>query len=334
MKLSEFQYTLPQELIAQHPLVHRDRARLMVIDREAGSIAHAFFSDIGAHLPPGSVIVVNDSKVVPARLLGHRKTGGEVEILLLKKLSPKGHYRALIRPLGRLKPDEQIIFNGGKIWAKVEDFKKKTVSFNIDIERHLDTIGHMPLPPYIKRPDTARDKTDYQTVYARNKGSVAAPTAGLHFTEELLARLRKEGHSLAKVTLHVNEATFRPVECEDIRQHPMHSEEYRIPARTGALFKTVRAQGCRSVAVGTTSCRVLESFASGGRLKGETNLFIYPGYKFKMTDILVTNFHLPGSTLLILVHAFGGSELMKRAYREAVEKKYRFYSYGDAMLIK
>lgn len=346
MKLSEFSYRLPPDLIAQEPLKDREAARLLVVDKKTGTVSHSVFSGLKKFLPPKSLIVVNDSKVVPARLLGKRSTGGEVEIFLLKRLMihpgsgkavenypPREWvYEAMLRPAARLKQGEKIHF--GKVCATIEDLEQRIVSFNVDVEKHLEKIGHMPLPPYIKRPDTTADKKDYQTVYAKKKGSVAAPTAGLHFTGKLLAQLQREGHSLAKVTLHVGQATFKPVEAENIEDHPMHFEDYEIPAASARAITAAKEKGRAVVAVGTTSCRVLEFFAQDGRLKGSTNLFIYPGYRFKMTDILITNFHLPASTLLMLVYAFGGTELMKRAYREAIEKKYRFYSYGDAMLIK
>ncbi len=359
MKLSEFSYRLPPELIAQQPLKDRDAARLLVVDRKTQAISHSVFSDLKKFFPEKSLIVLNDSKVVPARLLGRRATGAEVEIFLLKRLRmsknthpgtclPAGRvgkavenclprewvYQAMVRPLGRIKPGEKILFDNGKIGAEVKDFEQKIVSFNVDIEKHLNRIGHMPLPPYIKRPDTASDKKFYQTVYAKNPGSVAAPTAGLHFTSDLLTNLKREGHTLATVTLHVNQATFKPVEAETIEDHPMHWEDYFLSVSAARSVNSAKKKGRPIVAVGTTSCRVLETFAEDKKLKGATNLFIYPGYRFKMTDILVTNFHLPASTLLMLVYAFGGTELMKRAYREAIEKKYRFYSYGDGMLIK
>lgn len=332
MKLSEFFYRLPPDLIAQEPLKDREAARLLVVDKKTGTVSHSVFSGLKEFLPPKSLIVVNDSKVVPARLLGKRSTGGEVEIFLLKRLGKSNRYETMLRPMARLKQGEQITF--GKVCATIDDLERRIVSFNVDVEKYLDKIGHMPLPPYIKRPDTTADKKDYQTVYAKKKGSVAAPTAGLHFTGKLLAQLQREGHSLAKVTLHVGQATFKPVEAENIQDHPMHFEDYEIPAASARAITAAQEEGRAVVAVGTTSCRVLETFAQDGKLKGSTNLFIYPGYQFKMTDILITNFHLPASTLLMLVYAFGGTDLMKRAYQEAIEKKYRFYSYGDAMLIK
>ncbi len=335
MKLSDFGYDFPEELIAQRPLLQRESARLLVADRQTQQIHHNIFSNIERYLPPKSLIVLNDSKVVPARLLGEReKTGGEVEIFLLKKLA-SNRYEALLRPLRRLKDKDRIVFPSSKLVATVEDREKRIVSFNVkNIEPFLKKIGHIPLPPYIKRPDEPADREFYQTVYARKAGSVASPTAGLHFTKDLLDDLKQEGHSITYVTLHVNYATFKPVETEDITQHNMHEEQYEIPAATIAKLKEARAKGQRIVAVGTTSCRVLETWAKTKKPKGRTKLFIYPGYKFKMVDILITNFHQPFTTLLMLVHAFGSTQLMQKAYQEAVARKYRLYSYGDAMLIR
>ncbi len=344
-QLSDFNYHLPQELIAQYPTSQRDAARLMVIDRRDGSIRHDRFANVGKYLPPKSRLVVNDSKVIPARLLGKRATGGKVEVFLLRKLSDGVSFEALIKPLGRLKLDEQIHFNGAGVWARLVDPHKRIVRFNKkNLGRYLERIGHMPLPPYIKRADEPLDRKSYQTVYAKAPGSVAAPTAGLHFTEPLLQSLKKAGHGLAKVTLHVNYATFRLVQEADITKHEMHFEEYSVPLATlkalgldgrGRPLRFAKQSGRPRpvVAVGTTSCRVLETLAQGGAPSGETNIFIYPGYEFRMTDALITNFHLPFSTLLMLVYAFGGAELMQRAYAEAIREKYRFYSYGDAMII-
>lgn len=333
MKLKDFNYDLPQGLIAQHPTQRRDAARLMVIDRARKTIIHDIFRNIGIYLPQNSLIVVNNSKVVPARLLGKRqKTGGQVEIFLLKKLDAN-RYEALLKPLKKIKVEEPLEFPGGVI-GYLEDKEKRIVRFNKrDLEKHLSRIGHIPLPPYINRDDTARDRREYQTVYARRAGSVASPTAGLHFTNSLLANLKKVGHAVVPLTLHINYGTFKPVECDDVVSHPMHSEDYSMSASSFARVCKARDQGRRIVAVGTTSCRVLESVAQNNRLSGSTNIFIYPGFSFKMTDCLITNFHLPASTLLMLVYAFGGIQLMKKAYQEAIRQKYRFYSYGDAMII-
>lgn len=335
MQLKNFSYDLPQHLIAQSPLRCRDEARLMVINRKTAEIRHDRFSRIGQYLPKNSVIVVNTSKVIPARLLGKKEeTGGKVEIFLLKKLSDGYSFKVLMRPLSRIREGGKIIFNGNGLAARIVDVPGRIVRFDRkDIVKHLDSVGHIPLPPYIKRPDTKMDREFYQTVYARHAGSVAAPTAGLHFTRSLLGRLKNEGHAVAQVMLHINYATFKPVEEDDIREHKMHSEDYSVSLKTMAKIQESRQRGKKIVAVGTTSCRVLETVARCGKLKGCTDLFMYPGCKFKMTDILVTNFHLPHSSLLMLVYAFGSMPLMKKAYAEAIKKKYRFYSYGDAMVI-
>lgn len=334
MKLQDFKYHLPQELIAQYPLKKRDEARLMVVDRKSGRIVHDLFLRIGDYLPPQSTLVLNDSKVIAARLLGRRQTGGQVEVFLLNPLSDNYSFEVLIRPLGRLKIGEKIIFNGGKIYAQLKDAKNKIVRFNRrDILKQLDKIGHVPLPPYIKRPDELQDRDFYQTVYARRQGSVASPTAGLHFTKELLDLLKRKGHGLEKLTLHINYATFKSVEEEDITQHKMHTENYCVSPRLVDSIEKTKSLGRKIVAVGTTSCRALEAVSVTGRLKGSTDIFIYPGYPFRVTDALITNFHLPFSTLLILVSAFAGRDLIMKAYDEAIRQKYRFYSYGDAMLI-
>lgn len=336
MKLSEFDFCLPPELIAQYPLEKRDQARLMVIDRQKEMISHDIFANVGKYLPPGSCVVLNDSKVIPARLLGQReKTPGKVEVFLLKKLSDGCSYETLIRPLNRLKLNEKIQFNGGSLTAELIDIPKRIVRFNRkDIAAQLKKHGHMPLPPYIKRAAEPLDHKYYQTVYARKPGSVASPTAGLHFTPALLDALRKKGHGIETVTLHVNLATFRMVETEDITQHQMHTEEYSLTQKSFRSIQQAKAKGRKTVAVGTTSCRVLETLAKGSsRLAGETDIFIYPGHTFRAVDVLITNFHLPRSTLLMLVYAFGGTKLMKEAYAQAIREKYRFYSYGDAMII-
>ncbi|HOW34896.1 MAG TPA: tRNA preQ1(34) S-adenosylmethionine ribosyltransferase-isomerase QueA [Candidatus Omnitrophota bacterium] len=334
MKLQDFNYHLPQELIAQYPLKKRDEARLMVVDRKSGRITHDLFLRVGDYLPVKSTLVLNDSKVIAARLLGNRETGGQVEIFLLNRLSDDYSFEALIRPLGRLRIDEKIIFNGGKIYAQLKDAKNKIVRFNRrDILRQLDKIGHVPLPPYIKRPDEPLDQDFYQTVYARHQGSVASPTAGLHFTKELLKLLKRKGHGIEKLTLHINYATFKSVEEEDVTQHKMHTESYSVSSRLVDHIEKAKSSGRKIVAVGTTSCRALEAASVTGKLKGDTDIFIYPGYHFHVTDALITNFHLPFSTLLILVSAFAGRDLIIKAYDEAIKQKYRFYSYGDAMLI-
>ncbi len=338
LKLSEFDFNLPQELIAQYPLRQRDQARLMVIDRGQQRICHDIFSNVAKHLPSNSCIVLNDSKVIPARLLGRReKTPGKVEVFLLKKL-PEGDgcsYETLIRPLNRLKLNEKIQFNGGSLTAELIDIEKKIVRFNRkDVAAQLKKHGHMPLPPYIKRADEPLDHEYYQTVYARKPGSVASPTAGLHFTPALLNALREKGHAIETITLHVNLATFRMVEADDITRHKMHTEEYSLTRKSFASIQQAKAKGRKVVAVGTTSCRALETLTKDPfLLTGETDIFIYPGYTFRSVDVMITNFHLPRSTLLMLVYAFGGIKLMKEAYAQAIRGKYRFYSYGDAMII-
>lgn len=346
MKVSEFDFDLPQELIAQYPLRQRDQARLMVVDRKRGEIRHDIFANVANYLPPDSCIVLNDSKVIPARLLGRReRTPGKVEVFLLKKLSDGCSYETLIRPLNRLKLNEKIQFNSGSLTAELIDIPKRIVRFNRkDVAAQLKKHGHMPLPPYIKRADEPLDHKYYQTVYARKPGSVASPTAGLHFTPALLNALHKKGHGIETVTLHVNLATFRVVETQDITQHQMHTEEYSLTQKSFRAISAAKAKGSKIVAVGTTSCRVLETIGDRnvraqnfvplwGTLQGSTDIFIYPGYTFRAVDALITNFHLPRSTLLMLVYAFGGAELLKKAYAQAIRAQYRFYSYGDAMII-
>ncbi len=334
MRLQDFNYQLPQELVAQYPLKERDKARLMVINRVTGEIRHDQFANLGKYLPVQSVVVLNDSKVIPARLWGRRESGGAVEIFLLNQLADGYSHRVMISPLKRLKLDEKIIFNGGKVYAQLKDVPNRIVRFNKkNILRYLPKIGHMPLPPYIKRNDESLDREYYQTVFARHAGSVAAPTAGLHFTKELLTGLKRAGHLVGKVTLHVGDATFKPVQVDDITQHQMHSEFYRVSRNFWQSVAKAKASNKKIVAVGTTSCRTMETVALTGQLEGETNLFIYPGFSFQVVDALVTNFHLPFSTLLMLVCAFAGRDLIMRAYREAIKGKYRFYSYGDAMLV-
>lgn len=334
MKRADFGYTLPSELIAQEPLKSRDRARLLVIDRKSGSFRHDVFANVGQYLPPASLLVVNDSKVIPARLLGHRAgSGGKVEVFVLKITSDDGLADVLIRPLRRMHDGDELIFDDG-VRAVVVDRTRPSVRFNRKgVLAFLNKQGHIPLPPYIDRQDAPRDRTYYQTVYAHKWGSVAAPTAGLHFTKALLTTLAAQGHAMAKVTLHVNYGTFKPVDEEDITQHQIHTEEYGVTQKTRQALNRAKKKRQAVVAVGTTSCRVLETLAGGKDLKGTTNLFIYPGYTFKNVDALITNFHLPYSTLLMLVSAFGSRELIMAAYLEAIKNKYRFYSYGDAMLI-
>ena len=334
MNLNRFDYDLPRSLIAQHPLHRRDHARLMVIDRVNQSIFHDVFSNIRSYLPSKSMLVLNDSKVIPARLLSTRSTGGQVEIFLLRKLEDGYSYEVLMRPTKRLKNGEIIVFGKSQLVAQIVDKEKRIVRFNKkNINAILGRIGHIPLPPYISRLDKAEDKKYYQTVYAKKDGSVASPTAGLHFTSSLLEKIKKDGHAVKKVTLHVSYGTFKPVEEEDVTNHKMHTEEYSL---SESIFKSIRCakeKGRKIVSVGTTSCRTLETVAKNGTLSGSTNIFIYPGCSFQWVDSLITNFHLPKSTLLMLVYAFGGEDLMRKAYQEAIREKYRFYSYGDGMII-
>jgi len=325
-QLQSYFYQLPDELIAQEPLPDRDHARLLVIDRTQETVRHDTFDHLNDYLPANSHLVVNNSKVIPARLLGRRSSGGAVEVFLLNSLGDGHSFEALLRPLKKIREGEEIDFGRG-ISATLKDKEKRIVCFNKkNIIRHLKEVGHIPLPPYIKRPDTPLDAQDYQTVYAKQPGSVASPTAGLHFTKGLIRKLKTKGHRFLELTLHINYGTFKPVECTDIRLHPMHAEYYsNIPCSFDGSGYVV--------AVGTTSCRALETFAHNKKHSGSTNMFIYPGYKFQVVDALITNFHLPYSTLLMLVCAFGGYDLVMRAYKEAIKERYRFYSYGDAMLI-
>ena len=331
-QLQSYFYQLPDELIAQEPVSKRDSARLLIINRVQGTITHDTFNHLNKYLPNDSHLVVNNSKVIPARLLGHRATGGEVEVFLLNSLEGDS-YEVLLRPLKKIREMEKIDFGAG-ISAVLVNKEKRIVRFNKkDILQHLQDVGHIPLPPYIKRADTLKDRKDYQTVYAKQPGSVACPTAGLHFTKHQIRELKTLGHRFSELTLHINYGTFKPVECDDIRLHPMHTEHYSV--KPSVQKDLLKAKKCfnRIVAVGTTSCRVLEAMADSKIYAGSTDMFIYPGYKFQMADALITNFHLPYSTLLMLVCAFGGYDLVMKAYNEAIKERYRFYSYGDAMLI-
>ena len=343
IRLSDYDYELPPELIAQQPIEPRDAARLLVLDRRTGRIDHRIFREIGDYLQPGDLLVVNDSRVLPARLFGRRGTGGQVELLLLQARSD-GHWEALARPARRLRPGTVITIlpreselaepAPAKILERLEE-GRVLVQLPAQVLDALDRYGHVPLPPYIRQ--ALRDPERYQTVYARELGSVAAPTAGLHFTPELLERLQRSGVGLARVTLHVGLGTFKPVQVENVRQHRMHAEWYHVPAETLSAIRSTRERGRRVVAVGTTSARTLESISERldeqRDLTGWTDLFIVPGHRWRVVDALITNFHLPRSTLLLLVCSFAGRELIFRAYREAVERRYRFYSFGDATLI-
>lgn len=340
VKTSDFNYDLPQELIAQTPLERRDGSRLMTLNRETGEISHRHFFDLPEFLKPGDTLVLNDSRVLPARLYGKRNpTGGAVELLLLKEGSD-GSWECLARPGRKLKPGEEVSFGDGELTATIlEDLGegKKRVQFHFEgiFLEVLERLGKMPLPPYIK--EELQNGERYQTVYSKVVGSAAAPTAGLHFTPELLERIKGMGVNIAYVTLHVGLGTFRPVAVEDVQSHHMHSEFCMISAETAEILNNTKKNGGRIVCVGTTSCRTLESFAhEDGTFQessGWTEIFIYPGYRFKAMDALVTNFHLPESTLLMLVSAFAGKDHVMAAYEEAVKEKYRFFSFGDAMFI-
>ncbi len=344
LKTSDFYYDLPEELIAQSPSEVRDMCRLMVIDRESGEISHKIFRDIIDYLNPEDMLVVNSSKVIPARLLGKTdKTGADMELLLLR-VTEDGTWETLVRPGKRAKVGASFTF-GGILRATVREIVEggnRIVEFEYDTEKYksiyevLDEIGNMPLPPYITK--KLENKNDYQTVYAKTEGSAAAPTAGLHFTEELLAKLREKGVGYGEVTLHVGLGTFRPVKVEKIEEHLMHGEYFVVSEEVAAEINRRRAAGGRIIAVGTTSCRVLESASTDDGIvhpmSAETGIFIYPGYKFKATDALITNFHLPESTLLMLVSALAGKELMMDSYKKAVNMQYRFFSFGDCMLIQ
>ena len=340
---ADFDYELPEELIAQTPLAKRDESRLMVLDKNTGALSHHRFFEIADMLRPEDMLVVNSSKVIPARLLGTcDKNGAPMELLLLRAREG-GDWETLVRPGKRAKEGDSFTFGGllsATVTGVLED-GNRTVSFAYDTNRFhsiyevLYEVGNMPLPPYIH--EKLRDRDRYQTVYAKQEGSAAAPTAGLHFTQELLARIRAKGVGYGEVTLHVGLGTFRPVKAEQIRDHVMHTEHFRITADVAEECNRRRAAGGRIIAVGTTSCRTLESVADEqGQLRemeGETGIFIYPGYRFKATDALITNFHLPQSTLLMLVSALAGRENIMHAYAEAVRERYRFFSFGDAMLI-
>lgn len=340
MKTSDFMYDLPEELIAQTPMEKRDASRLLVLDRKNGEIEHRHFYDLTEYLRPGDCLVLNNSRVIPARLFGTRPTGGAVEVVLLKEVGDN-RWECLTRPGKKMRPGTEVTFGeNGELKAVVEEVMadgNRILRFSYEgiFLEILEHLGHMPLPPYIK--EQLNDPERYQTVYSKEPGSAAAPTAGLHFTNELLDKIRAMGVEVAFVTLHVGLGTFRPVKVENVEEHEMHSEYCTIPAETAAVIRRTRERGGRVVAVGTTSCRTLESFAKpDGTVDpagGWTNIFIYPGYKFKCIDALVTNFHLPGSTLVMLVSALAGKENILHAYETAVEQRYRFFSFGDAMFI-
>jgi S-adenosylmethionine:tRNA ribosyltransferase-isomerase len=328
MKLSEFDYLLPKDLIAQYPLKERQKARLLVVNRADGSIGHYIFDEIRSFLKIGDLLVLNNTKVLTCRLMGRKATGGKVEVLLTRRKTGST-FECLIQP-SRTKTGEKIIFNEGDITGIISG--RGEISFMSNDAESIYQIGQVPLPPYIKREPEDLDKIYYQTVYADKEGAIASPTAGLHFTDELLKEIASEGIDSAYVTLHVGLGTFKPVKSDDITEHKMEPEYFRIPESAFSKIENARKNKTRIIAVGTTSLRALEESA-GGVKEGYTDLFIYPGYKFKSVDSLLTNFHLPKTTLFMLVCAFAGETLMKKAYQEAVDKKYRFYSYGDAMLI-
>jgi S-adenosylmethionine:tRNA ribosyltransferase-isomerase len=345
MKLSDFDYELPKELIAQRPLAKRAQCRLMVLDREKKSIEHKVFEDVAGYFAKGDMLILNDTKVIPARLFGKRTTGGRVEIFLLEKKNPT--CEALVRPSVRIKEGERITLESG---AVAEVLGRGEVGRYVRFDRPLDEVlrsGHVPLPPYIDRADEESDLESYQTVYAAKEGATASPTAGLHFTRELLARVKGLGVRVKNVTLHTNYGTFAPVKTEEVEKHKMHKEWFELPTETIEAIIQTKKFGGKVAAVGTTSARVLEhcanspdflkNFQKRGQtpfaVEGYTDMFIYPGFQFRVVDHLITNFHLPKSTLMLLVSAFAGREFILEAYRKAIEKKYRFFSYGDAMLI-
>ncbi len=339
MKTSDFMYDLPEELIAQTPVEPRDHSRLLVYDRASGKIEHRHFYDIVDYLRPEDALVINDTRVIPARLYGVRSGGGACELLLLKQLGPK-RWESLVRPGNKLMPGKSVSIGEGRMTAHVVDMAPgggRVIDFECEgtFEEALDELGEMPLPPYIHEKLT--DPGRYQTVYARENGSAAAPTAGLHFTKELLERVRQKGVDIVPVLLHVGLGTFRPVKVENIEEHEMHSEYYEVSTEAAQRILAARQRGGRVIAVGTTSVRTLESAsAQSGTLapsRGNTQIFIKPGYQFKCVDALITNFHLPGSTLIMLVSALMGREEALRVYNVAVQEKYRFFSFGDAMLI-
>ena len=337
LKTSDYYFELPQELIAQDPLADRTASRLLVMDKRTGEIEHRTFRDITGYLKPGDTLVLNDTKVIPARLLGVKEgTGAHAEILLLKRISDK-QWETLVKPGKKLRPGTRVTFGDGALTAVILDVLEggnRLVEFEYEgiFEEVLDRLGEMPLPPYITH--KLQDRNRYQTVYARYEGSAAAPTAGLHFTEELLDQIRSMGVRTAFVTLHVGLGTFRPVKVDDVTTHHMHTEWYHVSPEAADLINRTHAEGHRVICVGTTACRTVESAAGGdGIVKAganDTSIFIYPGYRFRVMDALITNFHLPESTLVMLVSAFAGRENVLNAYREAIGEKYRFFSFGDA----
>lgn len=341
MKTSDFTFELPEELIAQDPLADRSSSRLLVLDKKTGELKHEVFRNVLSYLKKGDCLVLNDTKVLPARLIGEKEgTGAKIEVLLLKR-KQDNIWETLVKPGRKAKPGTRISFGGGKLMGEVTgivDEGNRLVQFEFDgiFEEVLDELGQMPLPPYITH--QLEDKNRYQTVYAKHEGSAAAPTAGLHFTKELLKEIEEKGVKIAYVTLHVGLGTFRPVKVEDVTDHHMHSEFYSVDEAAAEAINQTRKEGGRIISVGTTSTRTLESAAdTDGHIEsksGWTDIFIYPGYEFKVIDALITNFHLPESTLLMLVSALAGKEHILSAYKEAVRERYRFFSFGDAMFIQ
>ena len=340
MELSEFNYELPEELIAQTPIEKRDESRLMILDKNTGKIEHKIFKDIIDYLEPGDCLVRNNTRVIPARLYGKKETGANVEFILLKNLEGD-IWEAMVRPGNKLHIGTKVIFGDGLLKAEILDMlqdgtRKVKFIYNGIFNEILDKIGLMPLPPYIH--ESLQDNDRYQTVYAKYNGSAAAPTAGLHFTDELLKKIEEKGVKIANVTLHVGIGTFRPVKEKNIEDHNMHTEHYYIKSEDAEKINSTKLAGNRVIAVGTTSCRTIETVADKNGLvrecEGDTGIYIYPGYKFKCLDGLITNFHLPESTLLMLVSALAGRENVLNAYNEAVKEKYKFFSFGDAMFIK
>ena len=341
MKVSDFDFDLPEELIAQHPLEKRDSSRLMVLDKNTGEIEHRSFHDVIEYLNEGDTLVLNNTRVMPARLIGEKEgTGGKIEFLLLKRIEGD-RWECLAKPGKRAKIGQKFTFGEGKLKCTVVDIVEegnRIIEFSYEgiFEQVLDELGEMPLPPYIT--EKLEDKERYQTVYSKEKGSAAAPTAGLHFTEELLKEIKAKGVNIAYLTLHVGLGTFRPVKVEDINEHIMHSEYYHLDKENADLINETKKRGNKVIAVGTTSTRTLETIGDENGFvreqSGWTDIFIYPGYKYKVIDELITNFHLPESTLIMLVSALSGKENVMNAYNEAVKKKYRFFSFGDSMLIK
>ncbi len=331
-KLSDFDYNLPKELIAQYPSEKRDESRLLVLHRDTEKIEHRIFKDIVGYFQKDDILVLNNTKVVPARLFGKKETGGKVEALVLR--GQTGEYEALLNPSRGCRIGSKLFFADGKLNAEVSRIKngRRFLKFecNGNFENLLEELGEMPLPPYIKREAESLDIKRYQTVYASKKGAVAAPTAGLHFTKEILDRISNKGADVEYVTLHVGYGTFRPVKCDDITKHKMDKEYFEI---NNDVAKKLKQKGKRIIACGTTTCRALETLAQKNTNSGWADIFIHPPYKFKIVDALLTNFHLPKTTLFMLVSAFCGKESLFSAYKEAIDKKYRFYSYGDAMLI-